>query len=127
VSYTIDVFDLAGVEDYENYEFEIGDKTFVQDQEFFGWVQEEIDDPTIPGKKITIKRPYREEVVVNELTEGIDNITKNTLKVQNYKTQFDDLFQRIAATTESLQYNTGRYERGAKVVEPDGSISHKAL
>lgn len=127
VTYTIDVFDLAGVEDYENYEFEIGDKTFVQDQEFFGWVQEEIDDPITPGKKITIKRPYREEVVVNELTEGIDDITKNALKVQNYKTQFDDLFQRIAATTESLQYNTGRYERGAKAVEPDGSISHKAL
>lgn len=127
VTYTIDVFDLAGVEDYENYEFEIGDKTFVQDQEFFGWVQEEIDDPIIPGKKITIKRPCREEVVVNELTEGIDDITKNILKVQNYKTQFDDLFQRIAATTESLQYNTGRYERGAKAVEPDGSISHKAL
>ena len=119
ISYTINVFDLAGVEDYENYEFQIGDKTFVEDPEFFGWKK--------AGNGSMLRVPYREEVVVNELTEGIDDITKNALKVQNYKTQFDDLFQRIAATTESLQYNTGRYERSAKAVETDGSISHKAL
>lgn len=119
ISYTISVFDLAGAEDYENYEFQIGDKTFVEDPEFFGWKK--------AGNGPMLRVPYREEVVVNELTEGIDDVTKNALKVQNYKTQFDDLFQRIAATTESLQYNTGRYERSAKAVEADGSISHKAL
>lgn len=119
ISYTINVFDLADVEGYENYEFQIGDKTFVEDPEFFGWKK--------AGNGSMLRAPYREEVVVNELTEGIDDITKNALKVQNYKTQFDDLFQRIAAATESLQYNTGRYERSAKAVETDGSISHKAL
>ena len=126
VTYTIDVFDLAGVEDCENYRFDIGDKTFVEDGEFFGYVEDKIIDP-ISKEEIVLKRPHREEVVINELTEGIDDITKNTLKVQNYKSQFDDLFQRITASVESLQYNTGRYERGAKVVESNGAISHKAL
>jgi hypothetical protein len=118
---------LAQVEGYENYEFQIGDKTFVEDAEFFGYKLETIKDPQDSQKIYTIKVPIREEVVISEMSEGIDDITKNTIKVQNYKTQFDDLFQRIAATTESLQYNTGRYERGAKAVEPNGSISHQAL
>lgn len=116
ITYTINVFDLKDIEGYENYQFDVGDKTFVEDPEFFGWKKEN-----------GLKRPFREEVIVNEIIEGIDDIKKNSIKVQNYKTQFDDLFQRIAAETESLQYNTGRYERSAKAVESNGALSHKAL
>lgn len=117
VSYTIDVFDLSHVEDYENYDFDIGDKSFVEDPEFFGWEYE--------GSYL--KKPKREEVIISEVTSGIDNPAKNNLKIQNYKTQFDDLFQRIAAATESLQYNTGRYERFTNAVETDGTLSYAAL
>lgn len=116
VSYTINVFDLNHVEGYENYNFDIGDKSFVEDPEFFGWETN--------GE---YKRPKREEVIVSEVTSGIDNPEKNNFKIQNYKTQFDDLFQRIAAATESLQYNTGRYERFSNAVETDGSLSYAAL
>ena len=116
VTYTINVFDLSGIEGYENYQFEIGDKTFVQDPEFFGWTENK-----------GVRTPYKEEIVISESTIGIDNLTKDTIKVQNYKTQFEDLFQRIAAATETLQYNTGRYEKFSSVVETDGSISHQAL
>jgi hypothetical protein len=92
VNYTINVFDVANIEGYENYNFDVGDKTFVEDTEFFGW--------TI--NKNGTKSPYREEVIISEVIEGIDDPAKNNLKIQNYKTQFDDLFQRIAATTEQL-------------------------
>ena len=36
--------------------------------------------------------PYREEVVINEITAELDAPEKNSIKVQNYKTQFEDLF-----------------------------------
>jgi hypothetical protein len=116
VSYTIDVFDLSDIEGYENYRFKIGDKTFVQDPEFFGWTS-----------KNGIRVPRREEVVVSETNECIDNISKTSIKVQNYKTQFEDLFSRIAAATESLQYNTGRYEKFSGVIDSEGAITQEAL
>jgi hypothetical protein len=54
----------------------------VEDPEFFGWEYE--------GSYL--KKPKREEVIISEVTSGIDNPAKNNLKIQNYKTQFDDLF-----------------------------------
>jgi hypothetical protein len=81
VTYSIDVFALKGIKGYENYDFEIGDKTFIEDAEFFGW-------------KVTdgFKTPIRQEIIVSEINENFDDITKNSIKVQNYKTQFEDLF-----------------------------------
>jgi hypothetical protein len=49
LSYSIDVIALAALEEYEGYDFDLGDITFVEDSEFFGWVE-----------KDGIKRPYRE-------------------------------------------------------------------
>lgn len=120
ITYTINVFEMSKIDEYENYHFDIGDKTFVEDGKFFGYKDVEID-----GR--VYRTPRQEEVVISEISEGIDDSTKNIIKVQNYKTQFDDLFQRIAATTEQLQYTTGRYERSAKMVEKDGSLSHQKI
>lgn len=120
ITYTIDVFEMSKIEGYENYYFNVGDKTFVEDPEFFGYKDIQVG-------KVSYRTPRQEEVVISEISEGIDDPTKNTIKVQNYKTQFDDLFQRIAATTEQLQYTTGRYERTTKALEADGSLSHQLL
>ena len=110
VTYNISVVDLSSLEDYKGYEFDIGDKTFIEDVEFFGWSQ--IDGTT----------PYREEIIVSEITTELDSPEKNQIKVQNYKTQFEDLFQRITAATQQAEYHTGEYNRAAAVVESNGSI-----
>jgi hypothetical protein len=59
ISYTFNVLDLSRIPDYEDYSFDLGDITYVEDTEFFGWTTKKI------GNEI-VKTPYREEVVVTE-------------------------------------------------------------
>ena len=121
VTYNISVIDIAPLaeqeyyKDFKHYTFKLGDKTYIEDIEFFGWSL--IDGTT----------PYKEEVVVSEITTELDTSEKNQIKVQNYKTQFEDLFQRITATTQQAEYHTGEYERAAGIVEADGKISISTL
>ena len=115
VTYTINVLELSQVEGFELYQFNVGDKTFIEDTEFFGWVDE------------TRSTPYKEEVIVSEIRISLDDPTQNTITVKNYKTQFEDLFQRITATATSVQFSTGEYKRAANAVDSDGSISQSAI
>jgi hypothetical protein len=79
VAYTINVLELSQLPGYELFKFDLGDKTWAIDDEFFG-------------------EGYREEVIITELSEMLDDPSKNTVKVQNFKNQFQDLFQKITAT-----------------------------
>ena len=116
VTYTINVLELSQIEGYENYHFSLGDKTFIEDVEFFGWV-------LIDG----IKTPYKEEIVVTEITISLEDASENSITVQNYKTQFEDLFQRITATTQAVEYNTGAYNKVSSIVKEDGTIQLNTL
>ena len=113
ISYTINVIEISQVEGFAPYTFKIGDKTYVEDVEFFGY-----DDK---------HRPYKEEIVVSQVKINLDDPSQNTLTVRNYKTQFQDLFQRIAATSQSLQYHEGEYNRAAAAVTPEGEIDSTLL
>jgi hypothetical protein len=62
VSYTINVLEISHLPDYENYKFQLGDKTYMEDTEFFGWTY-----------KDHIKSPYQEEIVVTEITNHLDD------------------------------------------------------
>ena len=116
ITYNISVLELSRLEGYENYIFALGDKTTIEDTEFFGWVLRD-----------GVQTPYREEIVVTELTTVLDSPEQNQVKVQNYKTQFEDLFQRMAATTQSVEYSTGKYQKVAGIVESDGTINITTL
>ena len=116
VSYNINVMRISEIEEFQNRKFELGDICYIQDTEFFGYVQS-IDSLT----------PYKEKVLISEVSEALDDPTRNTFKVQNYKTQFEDLFQRITATTQSLQYKEGEYTRAASIVTTDRTIEADVL
>lgn len=116
ISYTINVLDLSPLEGYEVYSYQIGDKTYIEDTEFFGW-------KIVDYRKV----PAKEEVIVSEYVMYFDNPEQNVITVQNYKTQFEDLYQRITATTNSLQFHSGEYGRAASVVQSDGTIESGAL
>ena len=116
VSYNINVLEISQVEGYENYDFALGDKTTIEDVEFFGWVMKE-----------GVQTPYKEEIVVTELSVMFDSPDQNQIKVQNYKTQFEDLFQRMAATTQSVEYSTGKYQKVSNIINEDGTITLDAL
>ena len=115
VTYNISVIDVSSLAEYVDYEFDIGDRTYIEDTEFFGW------------SLIDRSAPYREEIVVSEITTELDSPEKDQIKVQNYKTQFEDLFQRITAQTQQAEYHTGEYKRAASVVETNGTISPTTL
>jgi hypothetical protein len=99
-SYSINVSAVDSLPGYESYTYDIGDETFIEDEEFFGTTD-------------------RISVVVTELTDNLDDPTKSTIKVQNFKNQFQDLFQRVTATVQQVNYSTGSYEKAAAFVNSD--------
>jgi hypothetical protein len=106
VAYTINVVALDGIPGYECYDFDVGDKTYVEDENFFG-------------------SSYKEEVIVNEITDNLDDPSKKVIKVQNFKNQFQDLFQRITASVQRAEYRSGAYEKAAKVINEEGATVAK--
>ena len=120
VSYTINVLSIEDVDGYEAYKFNVGDRTYIEDVEFFGYVTKEFNG-------ISAKTPYRMEVIVSERNQNLDDASKTTITIKNYKNQFEELFQKITATTQSLQYQVGEYARAAGVVTPTGEIKVSTL
>lgn len=116
VQYSINVIDLSMLDEYKNRKFRLGDITTMEDTRFFGWTF-----------KDGAKEPYREKVVITEMSEYLDEPERNQIRVQNYKTQFEELFQRVVATTQSLQYASGSYEKVANVINKDGTIKADVL
>ena len=104
VTYTFNVVDIGALEEFKGYNFKLGDKTFIEDPEFFGYEEDGIT-------------PYKEEIIISGMQINLDSPEKNTITVQNYRTQFQDLFQRIAATVQAVEYHTGNY-RNTKTERP---------
>lgn len=114
ISYEINVLRLSDLEDYSSKVFKLGDISFVQDTKYFGYLEDRIT-------------PYKEKVILTEITSYFDTPDKDTIKVQNYKTQFDDLFQRITAAVQSLEFNEGKYAKAASIVTTDGTIKSSII
>lgn len=112
VSYNISILRLSALEKFKNKIFHLGDISYIEDTEFFGYVN---------------GTPYRELVLISEITSNFDEPTQDKITVQNYRTQFEDLFQRITATTQSLQYNQGDYQKASNAFEEDGTIKIETL
>lgn len=116
ISYNIDVIQLAGLEGYEVYDINVGDKTFICDEEFFGY--DEFEDG---GRRL-----HPEEFVISEMDDNLDNPSESTITVQNFRTQFEDLFSRISATIQTVQTKDQIYSRGENFT-PTGEIIASVL
>lgn len=109
LTYNISVIDLSPLDKYKHYVFYVGDKSYIEDEEFFGY-------KIISG----VKTPNREKVVFNEINYNLSDPSKNTYTVQNYKSQFDTFFQQMAAQVQSAQFSKGGYDRAAKAITNSG-------
>jgi hypothetical protein len=89
---------LENLPGYEGFEFKLGDTTYAEDPDFFG-------------------TDRRIEVIITEISENLDDNSSRKIKVQNFKNQFQDLFQKITATTQQAEYNTGAYEKAVALAE----------
>ena len=113
ISYNISVVDINPIMDTNDYSFEVGQVTTMEDPNFFGYNSDGL--------------PYKEEVIISEITYHLDSPDKNEITVQNYRTQWEDLFQRISATVQNLQYAEGSYAKAAGILTPDGNIKVEVL
>ncbi len=116
VSYTINVVEISELEGFEWYSFDAGDKSYVEDTEFFGWVN-------ING----VLTPAQEEVIVSEIEWHLEEPDKNVITVQNYKTRFEDFFQRVNATVQTVQYNEATYAKISSLLDANGTINQDVL
>ena len=124
VTYTINVVEVSRLEGLENYIFDTGDKTYVEDTEFFGWNKENIGTEENPE---FIYTPAREEVIVSEIEWHLDEPDQTVITVQNYKTRFEDLFQRISATVQTVQYNEATYAKTSSLMDAQGTLNQNVL
>ena len=116
ISYTINVVEVSELEGLEWYSFDAGEKTYIEDTEFFGWAD-------VNG----ILTPAREEVIVSEVEWHLEEPDKNTIVVQNYKTRFEDFFQRISATVQTVEYNEATYAKTSSLLDTNGTINQNVL
>ena len=100
VEYSISVIDLSPFEGYEDYELDNADTTYIEDVSIFGYNQ-------LTGF------PNHLKVIVSEISEELDVPTNNSIKVQNFTTQFEDLFQQVTATVQNLTLNENIYRRAS--------------
>ena len=124
VNYTINVVEISELEGYEGYLFDTGDKSFVEDTEFFGW--EDINIGTAQNPTY-IRTPVREEVIVSEVEWHLEEPDQNTITVQNYKTRFEDLFQRISATVQTVQFNEASYTKTSTLLDSANTLDQQLL
>ena len=114
ITYDINVLRLSDLEEYKAKVFKLGDISYIQDVKFFGYMDDGIT-------------PYKEKVLISEITSNFDSPEKDVLKIQNFKTQFDDLFQRISAATQNLEFSAGKYAKAANIINVDGTIKSSVL
>ncbi len=99
VNYNISVINLekSNIENPDIYSIDIADTTFVEDIDMF-------------GVNLVTGLPNREKVIISEIDYDLDTLN-DSIGIQNYTTQFEDLFQQITASVQSLTYNENIYKR----------------
>jgi hypothetical protein len=70
---------LEDLEGYEDFTFDIADTSYVEDEGMF-------------GTNAKTGLPNKLKVLISEISYDLDLPNNNSIKVQNFTTQFEDLF-----------------------------------
>lgn len=111
LTYNISVIDLSILD--SDYKIDVADTTYIEDIETFG-----INEKT--------GLPNRLKVIISGITYNLDIPTENSIQVQNHTTQFEDLFQQISASVQSLTFNENIYKRSSNFTSAQ-NISEESL
>ena len=115
VTYNISVLELSQLPGYENYSYDLGDQTFIEDPEFFGY------------SDINNLIPKQTQITLTEIVNNLDDHSKDSIKVQTYKDQFESLFKRITATVQSIAQNKGALDNAATLAAADAEYKASFL
>ena len=112
VEYNLSVLDLSNIQGYEEFNFEIGDETFVTDKDIFG----------IDSNGALIK----ERVVIDEIQYSIDNPSQNSINLRNYTDRFEELFKRITAAVTTVEKRAFVWDQ-AKILNTESGLIDSSL
>lgn len=118
IEYNLNVIDVSVLIDpetqwdYSPYAFEVGDISSIIDTQYFGYDENGAS--------------RAEKVVVSEVTYNLDSPEKNSIQIQNYSTQFEDLFSRLNASIQSLTLNQNTYAK-AENFTGTGALTYESL
>lgn len=96
VNYNITITDLSILDD--DYSMDLCDTSFIEDEDLLGINK-------INGL------PNKIKVMIAEITDHLDIQNQTSIKVQNYKSDFEELFEKINATVQSITMNENTYKR----------------
>lgn len=116
ITYNISVLRLEDIEEYKNKKFNLGDIAYIQDIDFFGYIN--IDGAITPKRQI---------VTINELISNLESPEKDEIVVQNYKNQFSSLLYNITKTFQQINLASGKLERASNSFTTKGEIDSKVL
>lgn len=105
VSYTIDIVNISGIPGYEDFKPQVGMIVPIYDEEmlFNGF-----------------------DGFLTEITYDLDVPEDTQITISSYKNKFADLFQRIAATTDTINYKEEDLYRAAAAFDANGSMTQDA-
>ena len=115
VSYSIGAIDLSQIanpldpEDTawgEDFIYDVGDTSYVKDQELFGNTEQ--------------------LTMIAAITSYVDDNKQDNLDLRNYETRFEELFQQISASVTSVQMNENIWGKAASF-DADGTINENIL
>lgn len=97
VEYNISVVDLISLPNNDELEFNLADTTYVEDIGMFGYNKNGM--------------PNRLKVLISSINYDLDEPKSTSIGIQNFTTQFEDLFQQVTASVQSLSFNENIYKR----------------
>lgn len=106
VSYSISAIDLSSLPGFESFKPVVGQKILITD------------------KELSFNNEYG---FLSQIDFNLDNPEDTQLTISNYKTRFEDLFQRIAAATQQLELRGDAIERVLDTLPPTGYIEPEIL
>lgn len=113
VEWTISAIDVSVLDEMKEFSMDVGDKTILVDNEFFGIQKSAVEN-------------YVFEVIITGIEEHLDEQLSNKIEVRNYSTSFEDVFQRIAAATQTLELKEQIYDK-ATYFTKDGQVDTDVL
>lgn len=114
LQYTIIPIRLAALENFNLKDVFLGDICYVIDRDYFGYMEDG-------------RTPIKEKVFITQLVFNFDEPTKDSITTQNYRTQFDDLFQRIVANMQAVTYAKNSYDNAANGFGTNGLITNSII
>ena len=106
VSYSINAVDLSSVDGFELFIPKVGQKILISDRE------------------LHLINQYG---FLSEISFDLDSPSNTQLTIANYKTRFEDLFQRIAATTQAINLRGDAIDRVLDTLPPSRIINPEIL